>query len=61
MYTIKEIITDKFWIVESAQENVGTIRRVDDHYMFFNRITMQSKILTSLHQFQDAIDRKSVV
>jgi len=31
---IKEVLKDKFWIVEQAGENIGTLSLSDDKYMF---------------------------
>jgi hypothetical protein len=33
----KTVLKDKFWIVTSNEERVGTISRNDDRYMFSNR------------------------
>ena len=33
---IKEVIKDKFWIVENTYGKVGTIRNTNDGYEFYN-------------------------
>ena len=34
---IKEIIKDKYWIVEGQYGKVGTLRKVDEGYEFFDQ------------------------
>lgn len=53
MYNIKEIIKDKFWIVESNHGKIGTIRKVDDKYDFFNQINHTTETLDNLSDFQE--------
>ena len=56
-FRIKEIITDKFWIVESNQGKIGTIRRLDKNYQFFNQINMTSNVIESLEDFEETVDK----
>lgn len=38
MYTAKEVIKEKFWIVNNSYGNVGTLRKIDTgHYEFYDR------------------------
>tara|TARA_B100000780_G_C20948653_1_gene378427 strand:+ start:109 stop:585 length:477 start_codon:yes stop_codon:yes gene_type:complete len=34
----KSVLKDKFWIIESGEERIGTMTLNDDRYMFSNRI-----------------------
>lgn len=54
MYATKEIIADKFWIVESRNGKVGTIRKVSAGYEFFNQSTNTTSIIDSLDDFKTA-------
>lgn len=51
MYNTVELIEDKFWIVESKGGKVGTIRRIDSGYEFFNQIDKTTTNLDSLNDF----------
>ena len=60
MYNIKEIIKDKFWIVESKQGKIGTIRKVDDKYDFFNQINKTTEQLDTLADFQESVQGTNI-
>ena len=53
-HKIKEIITDKYWIVESAYAKIGTIRKVPEGYEFFDQIENTKTILDTLQGFKSA-------
>lgn len=50
-YSTKEIVADKFWIVENRYGKVGTVRKLDDGYEFFDQVTGNKQLLASLEQF----------
>lgn len=50
-YSTKEIVADKFWIVENRYGKVGTVRKLDDGYEFFDQVTGNKQLLESLDQF----------
>ena len=37
MLKIKQIIKDKYWIVESGYGKVGTVRKLDNGFEYFNQ------------------------
>ena len=49
---IKEIIKDKYWIVEGQYGKVGTLRKVDDGYEFFDQNNNTKELLDSLESFK---------
>jgi len=51
MYNTVELIEDKFWIVESRQGKVGTIRKVATGYEFFNQIDKTTTNINNLDDF----------
>ena len=51
---IKEIIKDKFWIVESPHGKAGTLRKLDDGYEFFDQNNNTKQLLDSLKSFKQA-------
>jgi hypothetical protein len=59
-YRIKQIIADKFWIVESDHGQIGTIKRLDDRYQFFNKLNMTAKIIGSLDDFAETVHEPAV-
>jgi hypothetical protein len=54
-FKIKELVNDKFWIVESNAGKVGTIRRVDSGYEFFDQRNNATQLLDTIEDF-DAVD-----
>lgn len=51
MYTTKEIVADKFWIVESRHGKVGTVRKLDVGYEFFDQVSGNKQLLDTLDDF----------
>jgi len=49
---IKEIIKEKYWIVESQFGKVGTLRKVDKGYEFFDQNNNTTELLNSLTGFK---------
>lgn len=49
---IKEIIKDKYWIVEGQYGKVGTLRKVEAGYEFFDQNNNTKKLLDSLESFK---------
>lgn len=47
MYTAQQVIKDKFWIVNSNYGKVGTLRRIDQGYEFFDQNTGDKTVLNS--------------
>ena len=56
MYTTRELISEKFWIVDSKHGKVGTIRKTGDSYEFFDQTNNTTKMLESLDDFSK-VDR----
>jgi hypothetical protein len=50
-FKIKELVNDKFWIVESNAGKVGTIRRVDAGYEFFDQRNNATQLLSNIDNF----------
>lgn len=59
-YRIKEIITDKFWIVKGDQGQIGTIRRLEEKYQFFNQLNMTARLIDSLDEFEETVHEPAV-
>jgi hypothetical protein len=62
MFTTKELIKDKFWIVESSSSKIGTIRRQNDVFEFFDQRDKSITMLDTLDGFKTAerkIDTKT--
>ena len=51
---IKEIIKDKFWIVEGQYGKAGTLRKVEEGYEFFDQDNNKKELLDSLTSFKQA-------
>lgn len=51
---IKEVIKNKFWIVENTYGKVGTIRSVDNGYEFYNQIEESTTMLDNIDAFKSA-------
>lgn len=52
-FKIKEIIKEKYWIVEGQYGKVGTLRKVDNgHYEFFDQNSNTTELLDSLAGFK---------
>ena len=52
-FKIKEIIKEKYWIVEGQFGKVGTLRKIDDgHYEFFDQNSNTTELLDSLKSFK---------
>ena len=49
---IKEIIKEKYWIVEGQYGKVGTLRKVDAGYEFFDQNTNTKEVLDSIESFK---------
>jgi len=49
---IKEIIKDKYWIVEGQYGKIGTLRKVDGGYEFFDQNNNTKELLDSLESFK---------
>jgi len=47
MYNAQEVIKGKFWIVNSAYGEVGTLRKTDEAYEFFDQTNSTKKLLDS--------------
>jgi hypothetical protein len=58
MFTTKELIKDKFWIVESSSSKIGTIRRQDNVFEFFDQRDKSITMLDTLDGFKTA-ERKA--
>ena len=54
MFTTKELVKDKFWIVESSSGKIGTIRKVGDLYEFFDQRYKTTDFLETLEGFKVA-------
>ena len=54
MFTTKELIKDKFWIVELDASKIGTIRRQEDAFEFFDQRDKSITMLESLDGFKTA-------
>lgn len=50
-YTAKNIIKDKFWIVDYNGEKLGTIKHVDGNYEFFENSTQRTTVYNE-HDFK---------
>jgi len=53
MYNTKELVKDKFWIVEANASKVGTIRKHGDVYEFFDQRTQTTTTLKTLNGFKE--------
>ena len=60
MYTTKELIKDKFWIVEVSSSKIGTIRKQDDVFEFFDQRDKSITMLDTLDEFKE-VERKETV
>lgn len=49
---IKELVADKFWIVENNNGKVGTIRKLDTGYEFFDQRTKTTEMIESIKNFK---------
>jgi hypothetical protein len=49
-YTAKSVIENNFWIVEERGAKVGTLRYVDEQYVFYDNRTKES-IVVSIDDF----------
>ena len=49
---IKEIIKEKYWIVEGQYGKVGTLRKVDTGYEFFDQNANTKEVLDSIESFK---------
>ena len=62
MFTTKELVKDKFWIVEASSSKIGTIRKHGDLYEFFDQRDKTTTTLKTLDGFKTAerkIDTKA--
>jgi|TARA_B110000495_G_C23039898_1_gene622969 hypothetical protein len=60
MYTTKELVKDKFWIVEVSSSKIGTIRKQGQVFEFFDQRDKSTTMLDTLNQFK-TIERKADV
>ena len=60
MYTTKELIKDKFWIVEASSSKIGTIRKQGDVFEFFDQRDKSTTMLETLDKFKE-VERKENV
>lgn len=51
---LKEVVKDKFWIVENSYGKVGTIRNTEAGYEFFNQTNETTTVLDNLDNFKIA-------
>ena len=49
---IKEIIKDKYWIVEGQYGKIGTLRKVEEGYEFFDQNNNKKELLDSIESFK---------
>jgi hypothetical protein len=54
MFTTKELVKDKFWIVEASSSKIGTIRKHGDLYEFFDQRDKTTTTLETLDGFKTA-------
>ena len=62
MFTTKELVKDKFWIVEASSNKIGTIRKHGNLYEFFDQRDKSTTTLDTLDGFKTAerkIDTKT--
>lgn len=57
MLKVREVITDRFWIVDDRYGKVGTLRACPDGYEFFDNRTSTKKILGSMDDFNVVSDQ----
>ena len=56
MFEIKEVVTNKFWIVNDKYGKVGTLRACDSTFEFFDNRTMTKTILDDMSTFKQLSD-----
>jgi hypothetical protein len=54
MFTTKELVKDKFWIVEASSNKIGTIRKHGNLYEFFDQRDKSTTTLDTLDGFKTA-------
>jgi hypothetical protein len=54
MFTTKELVKDKFWIVEASSSKIGTIRKHGNLYEFFDQRDKSTTTLDTLDGFKTA-------
>lgn len=62
-FKIKELVDDKFWIVESNAGKVGTIRKLETGYEFFDQRINVTQLLDTIDSFAaiEIIDEDTTV
>ena len=50
---IKELINDKFWIVENSHGKIGTIRRMPNGFEFFDQRNNTTSIIDDMSKFKE--------
>lgn len=50
---IKELINDKFWIVENSHGKIGTIRRMSNGFEFFDQRNNTTSIIDDMSKFKE--------
>ena len=55
MLKIKQIIKDKYWIVESGYGKVGTVRKLDNGFEYFNQDNNTKELLPNLDSFKETV------
>lgn len=59
MYNIKELVKDKFWIVEVSSSKIGTIRKQGELFEFFDQRNQTTASLNTLSDFK-IVDRPGI-
>jgi hypothetical protein len=52
MFTLREVISQKFWIVDDKYGKIGTVRSCPAGYEFYDQRTHTKKILNTLDDFK---------
>jgi hypothetical protein len=50
--TAKNVIKDSFWIVERNGNRIGTIKRQDNSYLFYDNLTKTNTVYETLDSFK---------
>ena len=48
----KNVIKDSFWIVERNGNRIGTIKRQDNSYLFYDNLTKANTVYETLDSFK---------
>ena len=60
MLKIKQIIKDKYWIVESGYGKVGTVRKLDNGFEYFNQDNNTQELLPNLESFKETVQKLQI-